>query len=67
MYVGIDLYVVGCFVVEILDFKVLKKVKKSPRCFCSLLKTYDFTIVWKWWCHLRDTTSMTRKSLAKDY
>ena len=45
MCVGIDLYVVGCFVVEILDLKVLEKVRKSPRCFFLLLKTYDFKMI----------------------
>ena len=51
MCVGIDLYIVGCFVVEIFDFKVLKKVKKSantkpkscgPPLKSTELKTFDF-------------------------
>jgi hypothetical protein len=49
--VGIDLYVVGCLVVEIFDFEVLKKVKKSantkgkscgPPLKSTELKTFDF-------------------------
>ena len=44
MSVEINLYVVGGLVVEILQFKVLKKVKKFHRCQLSLLKTYDFKL-----------------------
>lgn len=51
MCVGIDLYIVGCFVVEILDLKDMKKVKKSantkpkscgPPLKSTELKTFDF-------------------------
>ena len=51
MCVGIDLYIVGCFVVEIFDFKDMKKVKKSantkpkscgPPLKSTELKTFDF-------------------------
>ena len=51
MCVGIDLYVVGCLIVEIFDFEVLKKLKKSantkgkscgPPLKSTELKTFDF-------------------------
>ena len=46
VFVEINLYAVGGLVVEILAFKVLKKVKKIHRCQLSLLKTYDFKLRW---------------------
>ena len=51
MCIGIDLYIVCCIVVEILDFKDMKKVKKSantkpkscgPPLKSTELKTFDF-------------------------